>query len=97
MIYFIDVNGVTQTIDDNGNASIPYKCIVQDDRVVVVDSDGFVMEEYTRYNSLEEINIGIDIEIVDLLKKTYEKIATESKPLDSEYARIISENIQELF
>lgn len=94
MIYFIDINGVTQTIDDNGNSSIPYKCIVKDDRVIIIDSDGFVIEECKRYNSLEEIN---NEEIVNLLQAAYEKIASESKPLDAEYAKIISENIEELF
>lgn len=45
MIYFIDVNGVLQYIDENGISTVPYKCIVTDTTISIVDSDGFVLEE----------------------------------------------------
>ena len=96
MIYFIDVNGVLQTIDENNVASIPYKCIVGDEKITIVDSDGFVLEECQRWNSLEELK-NADSSLDELLTMTYQKMLNDSKPMPEEFARLISENIIDLF
>lgn len=45
---------------------------------------------------LNEISID-DTELHDLLGKVYHKMATESKPLDADMAKILSDNILDLF
>lgn len=87
MIYFIDVNGVLQYIDENGNSTVPYKCIVTDTTISIVDSDGFVLEEIK----------NTDPSLDELLTMTYQKMLNDSKPMPEEFARLISENIIDLF
>ena len=89
MIYFIDVNGVLQNIDDQGVSSIPYKCLVKDDKI-------FVIEEYQKWNSLEEI-LSTDKALKELLIMTYHKMVVDSKPLPDDFAKLISDNILDLF
>ena len=96
MIYFIDVNGVLQYIDENGNSTVPYKCIVTDTTISIVVSDGFVLEECQRWNSLEDIK-NADQSLDELLTVTYQKMLNDSKPMPEEFARLISENIIDLF
>ena len=96
MIYFIDVNGVLQNIDDQGVSSIPYKCLVKDDKIIVINSDGFVIEEYQKWNSLEEI-LSTDKALKELLIMTYHKMVVDSKPLPDDFAKLISDNILDLF
>lgn len=38
-----------------------------------------------------------DVELCDLLSKVYHKMETESKPLDADMAKILSDNMLDLF
>ena len=42
-------------------------------------------------------NEADDVELYDLLGKVYHKMATESKPLDADMSKVLSDNIFDLF
>lgn len=70
--------------------------VESDDKIIVIDSDGFVIEEYQKWNSLEEI-LSADKALEELLIMTYHKMVVDSKPLPDDFAKLISDNILDLF
>lgn len=97
MKFFIDPNGDLQNFDElTGKSSIPYNCSLDGDKIEILDSEGFVLETCQAYNSLEEMS-KVDESLEQLLMSLYTKLYDNSEPMPADFARILSENITELF
>lgn len=59
-----------------------------------------MIEDETMNENIEPINHPSDtndVELCDLLSKVYHKMESESKPLDADMAKILSDNMFDLF